>query len=82
MGLVQHEGGPCGVLATIQVIPRFLIMLFFLFLLVCLINFYIMRVLWTSQGFFFFFFVLWELEPGGVDVVPKWIVDHGILLKK
>jgi hypothetical protein len=21
MGLVQHEGGPCGVLATIQVIP-------------------------------------------------------------
>jgi hypothetical protein len=58
MGLVQHEGGPCGVLATIQVIPRFLIMLFFLFLLVCLINFYIMRVLWTSQGFFFFFCVM------------------------
>jgi hypothetical protein len=35
-----------------------------------------------KSRFFFFFFVLWELEPGGVDVVPKWIVDHGIMLKK
>jgi hypothetical protein len=25
MGLVQHEGGPCGVLATVQVhLPRFI----------------------------------------------------------
>ncbi|KDO83706.1 hypothetical protein CISIN_1g0083391mg, partial [Citrus sinensis] len=26
MGLVQHEGGPCGVLAAIQVILQFLIL--------------------------------------------------------
>jgi hypothetical protein len=79
MGLVQHEGGPCGVLATIQVIPRFLIMLFFLFLLVCLINFYIMCILWTSQVFFLCY---GNWNRGGVDAVPKWIVDHGIMLKK
>lgn len=24
MGLVQHEGGPCGVLAAVQVMPCFL----------------------------------------------------------
>ena len=47
MGLVQHEGGPCGVLATIQVIPRFLILLF---LLVSLVKFYIMGVLSMGTG--------------------------------
>ncbi|KAJ6681505.1 UBIQUITIN CARBOXYL-TERMINAL HYDROLASE FAM188A-LIKE [Salix koriyanagi] len=59
MGLVQHEGGPCGVLATLQVTPRFLILLF---LLVSLVKFYIMGALSMGIGGGL---SLWMYSPNG-----------------
>jgi hypothetical protein len=80
MGLVQHEGGPCGVLATIQVIPRFLIMLFFS-VFVSMFNQFLYYV-YSMDKSSFFFLCYGNWNRGGVDAVPKWIVDHGIMLKK